>query len=299
MRMDSVKRVGVIAKPHAEDLPALLYQLLPWCTQHALDVYLDKDTAAAVNEPSSYPREAIPDLVDFIMVLGGDGTLLSVARLLEKRDVPIFGVNLGSLGFLTETTVQEVFIQLEKILAGEYVIQERLRLKTYVNQQDKRLPQPAVLNDVVINKGALARILSLEVYVDNLYLTTYRADGLIVSTPTGATAYSMAAGGPILAPNIHALILTPICPYTLSHRPIVLPDTAKIEVILQTSDEDVLITLDGQVGITLSYRDVIEIHRAAEPIRLIRTTKPDQYFHVLRTKLKWGETFRTRPDAVC
>lgn len=297
--MNSVNRIGVIAKPHAEDLPALLDQLLPWCAQHSLDVYLDKETAAAVNETSSYPREAIPELVDFIMVLGGDGTLLSVARLLEDHNVPIFGVNLGSLGFLTETTIEDVFTQLDKILAGEYVIQERLRLNTCVNRHEERLPQPVVLNDVVINKGALARILSLEVYVDGLYLTTYRADGLIVSTPTGATAYSMAAGGPILSPNIHALVLTPICPYTLSHRPIVLPDTAQIDVILQTPDEDVLITLDGQVGIELCYRDVISIQRAAEPIRLIRTTKPDQYFRILRTKLKWGEAFRTRPDSVC
>jgi NAD+ kinase len=161
------------------------------------------------------------------------------------------------------------------------------------------LTQPLVLNDVVINKGALARILSMEIYVDDLYLTTYRADGLIVSTPTGSTAYSMAAGGPILYPDLNALILTPICPYTLSHRPIVLPDTAKIEVILQTPDEDVLITLDGQIGIELRYRDVVNIQRAAHPIQLIRTTTQDRYFHVLRTKLKWGEAIRTRPDTTC
>ena len=234
-----------------------------------------------------------------VIVLGGDGTLLSVARLVGDLRTPILAVNLGSLGFLTETTIEDVFTQLDKILAGEYVIQERLRLTTCVNRHEERLPQPVVLNDVVINKGALARILSLDVYVDGLYLTTYRADGLIVSTPTGATAYSMAAGGPILSPSIHAMVLTPICPYTLSHRPIVLPDSAQIDVILQTPDEDVLITLDGQVGIALSYRDVISIQRAAEPIRLIRTTKPDQYFHILRTKLKWGEAFRTRPDSVC
>jgi NAD+ kinase len=292
-------RIGVIGKPHAEGLPELLRQLLPWCQQRSLDVFLDKDTASAIGHASSYPKEAIPELVDFIMVLGGDGTLLSVARLLEARIVPILGVNLGSLGFLTETTTQELFTRLEKMLEGEYILQSRMRFTTYVHRQDSRLPQPTALNDVVINKGALARILSLEVYVDNLYLTTYRADGLIVSTPTGSTAYAMAAGGPILHPTLHALILTPICPYTLSHRPLVLPDTAKIEVVLLTPDEDVLVTLDGQVGMPLHYGDVVEIQQAAIPIQLIRTTKQDEYFHVLRTKLKWGEAIRRRPDSAC
>jgi NAD+ kinase len=192
-----------------------------------------------------------------------------------------------------------VFAQLEKVLEGDYVLQDRIRLTTCIHRQDDHLAQPFVLNDVVINKGALARILSLEIYVDDLYLTTYRADGLIVSTPTGSTAYSMAAGGPILYPNLHALILTPICPYTLSHRPIVLPDTAKIEVILQTPNEDVLVTLDGQIGINLAYGDVVTIQRAAQPIQLMRTTKQDQYFHVLRTKLKWGDVIRSRPDTTC
>jgi NAD+ kinase len=172
-------------------------------------------------------------------------------------------------------------------------------LEVELLRRDEPVTINRVLNDVVINKGALARILSLEIYVDDLYLTTYRADGLIVSTPTGSTAYSMAAGGPILYPNLHALILTPICPYTLSHRPIVLPDTAKIEVILQTPNEDVLVTLDGQIGINLAYGDVVTIQRAAQPIQLMRTTKQDQYFHVLRTKLKWGDVIRSRPDTTC
>ncbi|MCZ6871967.1 MAG: NAD(+)/NADH kinase [bacterium] len=300
-----MKRIGVIAKPHAQGLPALLHQILAWCEQRSVDVCLDSDTAAAigagvgVGKASCHPREAIPALVDLLLVLGGDGTLLSVARLIETHNVPILGVNLGSLGFLTETTTQELFIRLEKVLEGDYAIQERVRLQTCVYHQGERLPQPVVLNDVVINKGALARILSLEIYVDDLYLTTYRADGLIVSTPTGSTAYSMAAGGPILYPNIYALILTPICPYTLSHRPIVLPDTAKIEVILQTPDEDVLVTLDGQVGLALHHGDVVEIRQAPRPIQLIRTTKLDRYFQVLRAKLKWGEAIRTRPDVIC
>ena len=294
-----MKRIGVIAKPHAPGLSALLHKLLLWCEQRHAELFFDTDTAEAIHHDVSYDRTALPDLVDFIIVLGGDGTLLSVTRLLDDYDTPILGVNMGSLGFLTETTTAELFARLGKVLDGDYHLQDRIRLTTCINRQGQEQSQPLVLNDVVINKGALARILSLEIYVDDLYLTTYRADGLIVSTPTGSTAYSMAAGGPILYPNLHALILTPICPYTLSHRPIVLPDTAKIEVILQTPDEDVLVTLDGQIGIELGYRDVVQIQQAPQPIRLIRTTKQDRYFHVLRTKLKWGEAFQTRPDTTC
>src|SRR5215813_1432013 len=299
-RMWWVKRVGLIAKPHAPGLSALLHRLLPWLMQRHVDVFLDADTASAIGETPSYPRTTLPDLVDCMMVLGGDGTLLSVARLLEEREVPILGVNMGSLGFLTEITTAELFPRLEEVLEGRYVIQKRMRLKTCIHRQDgKRLPQPVVLNDVVINKGALARIINLETSVDDLYLTTYRADGLIVSTPTGSTAYSMAAGGPIMHPNLQALVLTPICPYTLSHRPLVLPDTAHIQVILQTSDEDVRVTLDGQVGVELYYGDIVDIQQAAQPMKLIRTLKKDEYFHILRTKLKWGETVRLPQDTAC
>ena len=295
-----MKRVGLIAKPHAEGLHELLQQLLPWCKGRQIEVFMDADTAATIGHSEHYPRTALPDLADLLIVLGGDGTLLSVTRLLEHhKTVPILGVNMGSLGFLTETTTHELLTHLDKILRGDYETQERMRLRTCVKREGDHLAQPLVLNDVVINKGALARILSLEVYVDDLYVTTYRADGLIVSTPTGSTAYSMAAGGPILHPMLNALILTPICPYTLSHRPIALPDTAKIEVVLQTPNEDVLVTLDGQIGIDLQYRDIVEIQRAPQPIQLIRTTKEDRHYHVLRTKLKWGETIPARPDIPC
>ena len=276
-----MKRVGLIAKPHAPGLSELLHRLLPWLAQRHVDVLLDADTAAAIGETCSYSRTTIPDLVDFMMVLGGDGTLLSVARLLEERDVPILGINLGSLGFLTEITTTELFPRLQKVLDGHYVMQERMRLKTCIHRRDGAcLPQPVVLNDVVINKGALARIINLETSVDDLYVTTYR-------------------GGPIMHPNLQALILTPICPYTLSHRPLVLPDTAHIQVILQTSDEDVRVTLDGQVGVELHYGDVVDIQQASQPMKLIHTLKKDEYFHILRTKLKWGEAVRLPQDTGC
>jgi NAD+ kinase len=187
--MTGLKRVGLIAKPHAQGLHELLQQLLPWLAQRRIDVFLDHDTAATIAHNVHYPRTALPELVDLLIVLGGDGTLLSVTRLLKNhKKVPILGVNMGSLGFLTETTTQELFSHLEKILQGDYETQDRMRLSTCVHRHGDRLVQPLVLNDVVINKGALARILSLEVYVEDLYVTTYRADGLIVSTPTGSTA---------------------------------------------------------------------------------------------------------------
>jgi NAD+ kinase len=294
-----VKRVGLVAKPHAHGLSELLHRLLPWLAKRDVEVYLDKETAVAVGETAAYDKSALPDLVDCMVVLGGDGTLLSVARLLEERDIPILGVNLGSVGFLTETAVAELFPTLEKVLDGQYTVQERIRLKAFLHRQGECVSQPTVLNDVVINKGTLARIINLETYVDDLYLTTYRADGLIVSTPTGSTAYSMAAGGPILCPNVQALILTPICPYTLGQRPLVLPDTVKIEVMLQTRNEDVLVTLDGQVGTTLRHRDVVEIRRAVQPLKLIHPMQPDYYFHILRQKLKWGETVHSRTELAC
>jgi NAD+ kinase len=295
--MKPIERVGLIAKPHARGLSKLVQHLLPWLEELHIEAYLDEATAAAAGNVSPHPHSTIPDLVDCIIVLGGDGTLLSVARLLEDRDVPILGVNMGSLGFLTETTTGELDTMLSQILVGDYVIQERIRLKTCIYRQSgEQLPQPIVLNDVVINKGTLARIINLETFVDDLYLTTYRADGLIVSTPTGSTAYSMAAGGPIAHPKLQALLVSPICPYTLSHRPLVLPDTAKIHVVLQTRNEDVLVTLDGQVGINLYYGDTVEIHQATQPLKLIRTAKQDHYFQILRTKLKWGDAVRIPQD---
>lgn len=288
-----MQRVGLIAKPHAPGLAELLHRLLPWLCERQMEAFLDTDTAAAIGVTECYERAMIPELVDFIIVLGGDGTLLSVARLLEESDVPILGVNLGNLGFLTEVTTHGLFTRLEGVLAGDYTIQDRIRFKASIQRQNgERITQPAALNDVVINKGALARIINLEVAVDDLYLTTYRADGLIVSTPTGSTAYSMAAGGPIIHPDLQALLLNPICPYTLSHRPLVLSDTATIHVTLRTRNEDVLVTLDGQVGNPLHHDDIVEIRQAARPLRLIRTRKRDQYFHVLRTKLKWGDGVR-------
>ena len=293
-----MKRIGLIAKPHAPGLSELLHRLLPWLAQRHVDVLLDADTAAAIGETASYPRTTIPDLVDFMMVLGGDGTLLSVARLLEERDVPILGINLGSLGFLTEITTTELFPRL-KVLDGHYVMQERMRLKTCIHRRDGAcLPQPVVLNDVVINKGALARIIDLETSVDDLYLTTYRADGLIVSTPG---IHSLFHGGwrPDYASQLAGAHSHSHLSLYLESPPAGPPRYGAHSG--QTPDErrGCQVTLDGQIGVELHYGDVVDMQQAAQPMKLIRTLKEDEYFHILRTKLKWGEAVRLPQDTGC
>jgi len=287
----SVNKIGIIAKPRPDTKP-LLEDLVKWLESRGLEPVLDMDTGAILGDPSTVhtcKKSAVPEAVDLIVVLGGDGTLLSVARLVEGKDIPILGVNLGSLGFLTEVTVAELFPVLDEVLAGRFTVSERVMLNCRVYRQGERIAQAVVLNDVVINKGALARIIEMETYVDGTYVNTFRADGLIIGTPTGSTAYSLAAGGPILYPNLEALIINPICPFTLTNRPLVIPDSVTIEVVLVKENEDVLVTLDGQVGVALRYRDVIEIRKADKRLRLIECPGKN-YFEILRTKLKWGDT---------
>jgi NAD+ kinase len=283
-----VKRIGIVAKPRPDAKP-LLEDLLQWIEARGIEAIMDVDTAAIVGSVSPYRKNEVPSAADLIIVLGGDGTLLSMARLVEGKDVPILGVNLGSLGFMTEVTIAELFPVLDDVLTGHYSISERVMLNCHVHRQGERIAQAAVLNDVVINKGALARIIEMEAYIDGVYVNTFRADGLIIATPTGSTAYSLAAGGPILYPNLEALIINPICPFTLTNRPLVIPDTVKIEVVLVKENEDVMVTLDGQVGVALRYRDVIEIRKAETRLKLIECPGKN-YFEILRTKLKWGDT---------
>lgn len=286
--MEELKKIGIIAKHRKKEAAGIIKGLIQWLEERKLEVFLDSDSAALINAPSLHLKSEIPSLVDLIIVLGGDGTLLSVARLVDGKDVPVLGVNLGALGFLTEITLEELYPLLEKILSGDYQVSERMLLNTHIHRQGERLTQYPVLNDVVINKGALARIIELEVFIDKSYVNTFRADGLIVSTPTGSTAYSLAAGGPIIHPAMEALIISPICPHFLTNRPIVIPADVKIEVILQTEIEDVHVTLDGQVGFALRYRDIVEIRRAPGRIKLIKSSSRD-YYQIWRTKLKWGE----------
>lgn len=282
-------RVGVVAKTDAAQADGAVRRLVEWLATRSLPVLLDKETASLVADVSlpQTSRADLPGQVDVIVVLGGDGTLLSVARAVGDLGVPILGVNLGGLGFLTATTLEEMMPALEAFLDGQMVVEERMMLGARVRRSGASDREFLALNDVVIMKSAMSRIIDLSVSVDGQLATAYRADGLIISTPTGSTAYSLSAGGPILFPTMDALVLTPIASHTLTNRPIVLPGTQRIQVTLLTNQE-VMLTLDGQVGFGLRERDSVEVAQAASRIRLVRFPHK-HFFSVLRTKLKWGE----------
>lgn len=228
-----------------------------------------------------------PEPADLVVVLGGDGTLLAAVRALGGREIPILGVNIGFLGFLTEIPVAELFSTLERIREEGWTVDPRTTLEGEVVRQGRVVQRFRVLNDVVFNKGALARISDLEVRVDGAYLTNYRGDGLIVATPTGSTAYSLSAGGPIVQPQVPALVLSPICPHTLTQRPILLPDTCRVEVRLASKNGEVFLTLDGQEGMELDEGDRVRVVRGASRVLLVRSAERD-YYRVVRTKLMWG-----------
>jgi NAD+ kinase len=284
-----VTRVGLVAKPDAAQAQSVILRLVEFFGRRGLSVVLEKETAGLVPAASvaSARKSDLPGQVDLLIVLGGDGTLLSMARAVGDLGVPILGVNLGGLGFLTATTLDEMLPALERLLAGGMEIEERMMLSAALRRGGQVLGEYIALNDVVITKSAMSRIIDLSVSVGGRHAISYRADGLIISTPTGSTAYNLSAGGPILFPTMDAVVLTPIAPHTLSNRPIAVPGAQRIEVALLV-EQDVMLTMDGQVGVPLRERDVVEVQKASAPIRLVRFPQKD-FFSVLRTKLKWGE----------
>jgi len=284
-----MNRVGIVAKPDAGGAREVVQRLIGWLQERGRSVVLDKETAGLVPDAAvtAVGRADLPGQVDFIIVLGGDGTLLSVSRSVGDLGTPLLGVNLGGLGFLTATTLDEMLPAVEEFLEGRMVVDERMMLAARVRRGGAVVADFLALNDVVIMKSAMSRIIDFTVAVDGQAATAYRADGLIISTPTGSTAYSLSAGGPILFPTMDAVVITPICSHTLTNRPIVLPGTQRIEVTLRANQE-VMLTVDGQVGFGLNEDDVIEAQRAPARIRLLRFHHK-HFFSVLRTKLKWGE----------
>jgi NAD+ kinase len=282
-----MKKIGIIVKDIPEARKAAK-KLTGWLGRRGMKVYVDNEAAEAI-KVRGYDRAEIPSLVDMLIVLGGDGTLLAAARHVADAhtNVPIFGVNLGSLGFMAEVSLDELYDNLEKAMAGKLETEDRMMLSAAVIRKGRRLARYRVLNDVVINKGALARMMELKISVSDGHLTTLRADGLIVATPTGSTAYSLSAGGPIIHPTVQCFVVTPICPHTLSNRPIALPDTVVVEVCLTSPSEDVSITLDGQIGFPLVQYDVVEIKKSRYKMKLIKHPVKS-YYEILRTKLKWG-----------
>jgi NAD+ kinase len=283
-----MKCAGIIAKHTDPRAGAIVSDLCKWLDEHGRGVVLDRETAALIGRPDPVVRAKMPEKCDFLIVIGGDGTLLSAARVVGNTGKPILGVNLGSLGFMTAITLDELYPVLEKIFTYDFDYDERMMLVAHVHRLGERVANYTVLNDVVINKGALAKIIDIKATVGDVYLSTFKADGLIISTPTGSTGYSLAAHGPIIYPTLHSILITPICPHTLTFRPLVVPDNLIVRAELCSKETDVFLTLDGQVGFGLREGDVVEVKKAEAPLRFFRSPFRD-YFTVLRTKLKWGE----------
>lgn len=286
-------RIGIIGKTDKNEVFEITKELSDWLNERDIKVYVEKELGTAIGHPNSVLRTELPELVDVVLVFGGDGTFLRVARLVCKYDIPILGVNLGGLGFLTEIRISELYPMIERIISGEYSVEKREMLYATIHRgSTDQIGNFIVLNDVVINKGAVARIIDLALYINGSHVTNFRADGIILSTPTGSTAYSLSAGGPIVYPTLPLTIITPICSHTLTNRPLVVSSETTIRVIVLSDTPDTYLTLDGQVGVTLKVGDVIEIMKSDRSVKLIKSPFRD-YFTILKTKLMWGERYVT------
>lgn len=276
MKGKTLRSVGIVVKPNHAEARATAAELSDWFEAKGIKL---------VGEPVEAGGTVASS--DLIVVLGGDGTMISTARMIGEADVHVLGVNYGSLGYLTDFRIEEMFSALEAVIAGEYEIDRRVMLDAEHWQGDKKMATGRVLNDVVINKAALARIIRIEINLNGQYVNSFRADGLIVATPTGSTAYNLSAGGPIIYPSMNAVVLTPICPFTLTNRPIVIPDTAEIELRLMDENEGVVLTFDGQTGYAMKAGDTVRIRKSSTTFNLVQPANRN-YFDVLRDKLKWG-----------
>src|ERR1035437_2613382 len=290
-----IRSIGVISKPRKDELEPVVPSLLDWLAKRGVLVYVDRETEKSLGSlkrftlpAAALDRDDLAAKVDLILVLGGDGTLLAAARAVHGRDIPILAVNLGKLGFLTAVTIAEVYSTLELILEGKHQIERRKMLQVDVIRNGAIFATYHALNDAVINKATIARIFDFRASVDGQFLSFFKADGLIVSTPTGSTAYSLAAGGPIVYPSVDAFLITPICPHTLTHRPVVVPDRSKIEIAFENGAESVFLTVDGQVGLEFHGEDRVICSLSPNQTSLVRPQHMG-FFDVLRNKLKWGE----------
>lgn len=284
-----IRAAGIISKPIKDVVCTVVPPLLAWLREHKVDVYVDKETQDCIGgTETALGREAMSEKVDLLIVLGGDGTLLSAARALRGSKVPILAVNLGGLGFLTSVTLDELYSVLDQVLGEKHHTSERMMLDAEICRNGKTAERQCALNDAVANKAALARMLDFDVFVNQDHVGRYRADGLIVATPTGSTAYSLAAGGPIVHPDLDAFVITPICPHMLTNRPLVIPSTARVEIDFGPTNDPVYLTLDGQIGFQLEPADRVAITKSASKVVYIRPPQKT-YFEILRSKLRWGE----------
>ncbi len=281
MQVDQIKSVSIVVKPDNAEALVAAHGLLKWLSERNISVVGEPLIASDIST-SSEPVDS-----DLVVVLGGDGTMIAAARLIGDGEPLVLGINYGSLGYLTDFRFEEMLPALEAIFAGDCEIDRRVMLDAEHWRDGEMQSSGRVLNDVVINKAALARIIEIEVCLNDLAVNTYRADGLIVATPTGSTAYNLSAGGPIVYPSMNAVVLTPICPFTLTNRPIVVPDHATIELKLHDENEGVVLSLDGQTGYPMRARDAVRIRKSSATLNLVQPTNRN-YFDVLRDKLKWG-----------
>ncbi len=282
------KSVAIISKPEKPELVRILPPLLDWFQKHDYQIVIDSETAVYASGPEVIERnEMARRALDFVVVLGGDGTLLSTSRAVAKAGIPVLGVNLGSLGFLTEVPLPELYEALEEIDHKRAAIESRSMVECRLLRAGNSIMSYAALNDVIVNKSAMARLNAYDLFIDKIFVTSYKADGLIVSTPTGSTAYSMAAGGPILTPSVDAFVITPVSPHSLTHRPLVVRDSVEIEIVVKTGDEQAYLSVDGQVGMPVQDEDRIVCRKAEYRVQLLRIRRA--FFEVLRTKLKWGQ----------
>ncbi len=281
--------IGVCLKPDQPDCKEIVGHLVAWAERHGVEVVVDRRAGRGLDVPT-IGRAELCARVDLIIAVGGDGTLLSVARSLGTRDIPILGINLGSLGFLTEVNRDEMEACLDRIVTGDLVAEPRMRLDVRVYRDDREIASYLALNDVVITRTALSRMVDLETFADGLKGTNYHADGLIISTPTGSTAYSLSAAGPILLPGLEAIVLTPICPHALNQRPLVLPQQTDVEVRVHLSPgaEAATLTVDGQEGLELGHDDRVLTTRSAHDARIVASPFRNR-FEILHTKLHWGD----------
>jgi NAD+ kinase len=286
--MPDVDTVGIIAKPGIERANAIVPSLVAWLQARNINVRYDHQTAVYLGTNSGLPRERVPENCQLVLVLGGDGTLLSAARAVAGREIPLFAVNLGGLGFLTSISSDELYPELERALKGEHRIAQRRMLRCELIRKGRIVGSYEALNDVVLTKSSLARMIEVEIRVSRHFVAKYRADGLIVATPTGSTAYSLSAGGPIVFPAVAALCITPICPHMLTYRPVILPDDMEILITCRADSETAFLTIDGQVGEPLERDDTVVCRRSEKCVNLIRPPRM-MFFDVLREKLSWGE----------
>src|SRR5450631_2488378 len=284
----SRKTAAIISRPSRPEVAQILPDLLTWLAGHDYRIVIDPQTANYVEGPEVVPRaDMASSALDIVVVLGGDGTLLSAARVTAAVDVPLLGVNLGSLGFLTEVPLQSLYTMLEAIAQGRAAVERRSLMQVQLLRGDTVRGSYLVFNDAVVNKTALARLNTYELYIDTAFVASYRADGMIVATPTGSTAYSLSAGGPVLMPTVNAFVITPVAPHSLTHRPLVVSDSVEIEILLRSEEEVAYLSLDGQPGLDLRDGDRVRCRRSEHHVNLFRTGS--DFFQVLRTKLKWGE----------